>query len=555
MKRWSVGFRYGLIAFGLLFFLSIIGLPLPSSLKGIGDSAVPFFAVMTGILSFFALRQQKNSADAIVNSVLIGAIGGMGLAGVTAWFGRMQAEGVNIQAVLAKITPEHTATLTMLTPQEVLAGGNPLGGLVRLVLWIVLGSVAGGIVSLLGPKMQTEMGRFGRTSWAKTTLIALPFLIYGLYLLLKLPQITLGGDDQNTIGLFLLFGFMTTALIALRQPIKPIRSRAVLFILLIALFTALPIFNLTDQFQETILAKIVLYATVGLGLNIILGYAGMLHLGFIVFFAIGAYSYGLLSSPTSYFVQTLGWTPVPFWIGIIVAMLMGGLVSVLIGTTVLRTRGDYLAIVTLGFGQISYLLLLNLREYTGGPGGVLNIPPPTIGGIPLVSANNPTGLLFLALILLGVVVLISYRVRDSRIGRAWIAMKEDHDIAQTMGINLAQTKLLAFVLAGAFAGAAGALYATRQINIFPDNFDLLESVNVLAMVIIGSLGSIEGAILGSVVLIGFPEILRSADEYRILLFGALLVIMMVVRPQGFLPPKLYEEEDSAESDSADHQRK
>jgi branched-chain amino acid transport system permease protein len=221
-----------------------------------------------------------------------------------------------------------------------------------------------------------------------------------------------------------------------------------------------------------------------------------------------------------------------FWSGLPVALLMGVAAGVLLGVPVLRMRGDYLAIVTLGFGEIIRLLLLNLRDYTGGPGGVLNIPSPIIFGVDL---GNPKGILYLAMILSAMVTFLTVRLRDSRLGRAWVALREDEDVAQAMGINLVAIKLLAFASGAGFAAIAGALYAARQVNIFPDNFTLLVSIDVLSLIIIGGMGSIEGVVLGSIALIGLPEILRSVNEYRIVAYGALLVVMMILRPEGLLP--------------------
>jgi branched-chain amino acid transport system permease protein len=191
-----------------------------------------------------------------------------------------------------------------------------------------------------------------------------------------------------------------------------------------------------------------------------------------------------------------------------------------------------LAIVTLGFGEIIRLILLNLREYTGGPGGVLGTPPPYLFGVNL---GNPRDLLFLSLAFAALVTFIALRLKDSRIGRSWVAMREDERVAQAMGINLVSAKLLAFAFGAVFASLSGVLYASRQVNVFPDNFALDVSINVLALIIIGGIGSIEGVVIGAIALIGLPEILRSVNEYRIVAFAALLVAMMAFRPEGLLP--------------------
>jgi branched-chain amino acid transport system permease protein len=553
IARTKIGLRFGLIAFGLVFFLSIIGLPLPSELRGIGGAALYLFALMVGLVAYVVLRdtyeERRAVIDVIVNGTLIGLIAGVGFALVTAWFASLQADGVAINTVLAQMLPEHTGSLTGLTKQEVLAGAPIGGALLRLVVIITAGGLAGALLT----RIYTEEGkagvsRFGRSRTAHYIVLSLPFLFFLLFLLISSNTLSVGGNDENIIGLVILFVFVSAVLIALRRE-RNSRIRLGIGIAFAVMMLLLPQF--TDQFQETVLAKIVIYAVMGLGLNIVLGYAGMFHIGLIVFFGIGAYVYGLLSAPGSYLVETLGWGPISFWPGLLLAIVFGALVSVFIGFSILRTRGDYLAIVTLGFVQISYLMLLNLRDYTGGPGGVLNIPPPELLGRRLVSPSDPSGVLYMGLVLLAIAVFISLRLYDSRIGRSWRAMKEDEDVAQTMGINLAKTKLIAFAIGGALAGAAGTLYATRQINIFPDNFDLLESINLLSLVIIGGLGSIEGVILGSVALAGLPEVLRGVDEYRIVAFGALLIIMMIVRPQGLLPPLGREEEIRADDRAQD----
>lgn len=223
----------------------------------------------------------------------------------------------------------------------------------------------------------------------------------------------------------------------------------------------------------------------------------------------------------------------PFVIGIIVGIVAGMLSGIMLGIPVLRLRGDYLAIVTLGFGEIIRLLFTNLRDYTGGPQGVLEIPRPLPAG-----ATGPVGYLWMVYLVLfgvGIIAFFSTRLRQSRIGRAWSAMKSDEDIAQSMGINLVQTKLTAFAIGAAFAGLGGVLFAARQRNIYPNDFRLDVSIEVLSLVIIGGMGSIPGVIMGAIALIGVPEVLRELATYRILVFGALLVAMIILRPEGLLP--------------------
>jgi branched-chain amino acid transport system permease protein len=195
-------------------------------------------------------------------------------------------------------------------------------------------------------------------------------------------------------------------------------------------------------------------------------------------------------------------------------------------------RGDYLAIVTLGFGEIIRIILNNLDPVTQGPKGLLRIDPPVLGSLVI---DDP--LKWYYLILLGVLgsVFVADRLNNSRIGRAWIAIREDEDAASVMGVHVLKYKLLAFTIGASFAGVGGTLFAARQGSIFPENFSLMVSINVLCLIIIGGMGSIRGVVLGAVVLIGLPEVLREVQQYRMLAFGALLVVMMIFRPAGLIP--------------------
>jgi branched-chain amino acid transport system permease protein len=350
------------------------------------------------------------------------------------------------------------------------------------------------------------------------------------FLSLRLEGVQIAESEENVFGLFLVFLFIGSSLFAFRQA-RPGREQIAFSLILLVLILILP--QLTDLFQNAVLGAVAIFIVMGLGLNVVVGYAGLLDLGYVAFFGIGAYTFGLLSAPESYVVLNLpAFEGVTFWAGLPIAIIMGVAAGVLLGIPVLRMRGDYLAIVTLGFGEIIRLLFVNLRDYTGGPGGVLNLPSPILFGMDL---GNPKGILYLGMFFAVAVTFITIRLRDSRLGRAWVALREDEDVAKAMGINLIAIKLLAFATGAAFAAGAGALYASRQVNIFPDNFTLLVSIDVLSLIIIGGMGSVEGVVLGSIAVIGLPEILRSVDEYRIVAFGALLVIMMILRPEGLLP--------------------
>jgi branched-chain amino acid transport system permease protein len=293
--------------------------------------------------------------------------------------------------------------------------------------------------------------------------------------------------------------------------------------LIILFLSILPIF--IGSYWTHVLGYIGIYVMLGLGLNIVVGFAGLLDLGYVAFYAIGAYSYALVASPK------FG-LHIPFWIMVFVCILLASAGGALLGIPVLRMRGDYLAIVTLGFGEIIRIILNNLDSVTNGPQGISGIDPPV-----LFSINFNTPYHFYYLILAGILVsvFISDRLNNSRIGRAWIAMREDEDAAAMMGINTIKYKLMAFTIGASFAGVGGIIFAARQKAIFPADFSLMVSINVLCLIIIGGMGSIPGVIIGAIVLIGLPELLREVYQFRMLAFGALLVIMMIFRPTGFLP--------------------
>lgn len=271
-----------------------------------------------------------------------------------------------------------------------------------------------------------------------------------------------------------------------------------------------------------------LYVILGIGLNIIVGLSGQLMLGFAAFFAMGAYSVALLNAP---FPHGLMWG---FWPALIIGVFMAIVAAILLGLPVMRLRGDYLAIVTLGFGEIIRILLKSdlLTSFTGGPRGIQGILGPTLFGNPFNSDTNYTHLILACAIL---AIFIYNRLEHSRTGRAWMAIKEDTIVAQATGVNVQKYKLLALCIGAAFAGLAGGIFAARNQFTGPNDHTLMVSINILSIVIVGGMNSIPGIILGAFTLKGLPEILREIENYRLLVFGALLVFMMLVRPDGLWP--------------------
>jgi branched-chain amino acid transport system permease protein len=303
--------------------------------------------------------------------------------------------------------------------------------------------------------------------------------------------------------------------------------RIVAFVVLGIFLLILP--QLVGSFLSEVLGTVGLYVLMGLGLNIVVGYAGLLDLGYVAFFAIGAYATAILTSPAS----VLGWE-LSFWLALPIVIMLAAISGLIIGAPVLRLRGDYLAIVTLGIGEIVRILLLSdaLRPWTGGAQGILQIPSPSLGDL---NFFDPQVLYYPILFFVGLAAFFAYRLSGSRAGRAWNAMREDEDVAAATGVNTTTSKLLAFSLGAAFGCVAGAFFAVKIGSVFPHGLDLLVSITVLSLIILGGMGSIPGVIVGALVLVGLPELLREFAEYRLLVYGAVLVGMMLWRPEGLIP--------------------
>ena len=277
-------------------------------------------------------------------------------------------------------------------------------------------------------------------------------------------------------------------------------------------------------YQTNIMITALIYVMLGLGLNIVVGLAGLLDLGYVAFYAVGAYSYALLN-----YHFGLG-----FWTALGIGGGLAAMFGIILGFPVLRLRGDYLAIVTLGFGEIIRLILENWNEFSFGPSGIANIPRPGLFGIDLDIEQSTIYIYFLMIALSLFTILVVNRLQDSRIGRAWIALREDEVACQSMGIDKRKTKLMAFALGATWAGFAGVVFAAKTTFINPASFTIWESINVLCVVVLGGMGSIVGVIVGAFILILLPEYLRFLSEYRMLAFGTVLVMMMVFRPGGIV---------------------
>ncbi|NKB21165.1 MAG: high-affinity branched-chain amino acid ABC transporter permease LivM [Alphaproteobacteria bacterium] len=332
----------------------------------------------------------------------------------------------------------------------------------------------------------------------------------------------------------------------------PLAARAQLFLkqygpwlgaAVIAFAIAFPWLPFADRRLIDLATLVLIYVMLGWGLNIVVGLAGLLDLGYVAFYAIGAYSFALLSSNYD----------MSFWACLPVAAMLAAFLGILLGFPVLRLRGDYLAIVTLGFGEMIRIILINWVDFTKGPDGISGIPKPTLFGLSF-SRRPPEGtesfhqffdipyasvdrIIFLFYVALGLALLTNafiLRIRKLPIGRAWEALREDEIACRSLGLNPTNIKLSAFALGAMFGGLAGAVFAARQSFISPESFTFIESAIILAVVVLGGMGSQIGVAIAAILLIGLPEWFRELQDYRMLAFGALMVAIMVWRPKGIL---------------------
>lgn len=345
----------------------------------------------------------------------------------------------------------------------------------------------------------------------------------------------------------------------MRNFIRTPTQRRIVITITLCCAIALPFLPIINKSSLDVLTLAFIYVILGLGLNIVVGLAGLLDLGYVGFYAVGAYGYGLL-------YQYWGWS---FWQALPACGLMAALFGVVLGFPVLRLRGDYLAIVTLGFGEIIRLLLNNWDSFTNGPNGISGIPRPSLMGLEFsrsasegattfheffgidYSSNHKQ--IFLYLLLLGMAILtmlVIGRLHHSRLGRAWIAMREDETACEAMGINTTLAKLSAFGLGACWAGFAGGFYAARQGFINPESFTFIESATILAIVVLGGMGSTVGVTLAALAVVIIPELAREFSQYRMIIFAVALVVLMLFKPEGLLPARrrMYELHPEDESE-------
>jgi branched-chain amino acid transport system permease protein len=535
---WQIILRSGLLGGIISFYLCIIGIVtafsnrlLVGSYLSLGEVLLVSGMVIAGILAARELKE-KRSLISLGSSFLAGIVASLPLILliiITLLFVlRPEVQGAvfNLRDMFVNLSPELVEILTL--------GQGLFPGIPLLVLFSAL--MAGLGVAFVLPSRRWRMGLISGIVWTVVIGIFSDTVqqIFGqdiAKLLFQNKALTpLAAAIIFVIAFMVGFFSVHTRVQGRWQTIPPSRQgRARVILLLVALGFLLVIPWVVGLFLSQALFMVVLFVVIGLGLNIVVGYAGLLDLGYVAFFAFGAYTMGILTT-----TGPLGRGGLTFWTAIPFCILIGVVWGLILGFPVLRLRGDYLAIVTLGFGEIIRILALSdwLAPFEGGSQGVLHIPYPSFFGFIM---NSPQTMYYVVVAGAFLAAFVTIRLRESRLGRQWMAMREDEDVAEAMGINLVQTKLMAFAIGASFGALAGGVWAARLGNIFPHSFNLLISILALAVIIIGGMGSIPGVIIGAVVLVGLPELLREFTEYRLLMYGILLIVMMLVRPEGLLP--------------------
>ena len=524
-------------------------------ITGMVGLGVVLMLIAFAITSYTAARK---SGSPLPTGMAVGFVSGAFVALVTLGFEGLINAGLDVRGMFVSITPGLLETLEY--------GLNPaVGALVMILASTAVGAAAGLLVGLEKHLRSAVVYSIGITLLMslgepilRVTLGNLKIPTGWLY---ELGGLTFVGTVVVLVVAFVLrWRWMSRAderrEAASHMPEGTRRTwgRASLIAAIIALI-ALP--WIVGPFVSDVLGTVGLYVLLGLGLNIVVGYAGLLDLGYVAFFAVGAYAAAIFTSPASFLVTEEGqqfaeagftnlWIALPFVV--IIAVVIGAA----IGAPVLRLRGDYLAIVTLGFGEIIRTLVLSdwLSPYLGGAQGLTRVPAAPPDSFDL---RNPQHIYYLILAFSFIAAYISYRLVDSRVGRAWAAMREDEDVAEAMGISVVRYKLLAFAMGAGVGSLGGVFFAAKIGSIFPNSFGLQVSINVLAVIILGGIGSIPGVIVGAAALVGLPELLREFGEFRLLIYGAILIAIMIFRPEGLLPNKrrqreLHEGEDPAPVD-------
>jgi branched-chain amino acid transport system permease protein len=542
------GVRLGLIGGVCLVLLSLIGMVQAFNQREIVSDVISMGQTLLLFTSAFIayMAVKRTSSRSAGWGLAAGVTAGLVMAAVLALL-ILLGKTVNLRQVFINASPALFNLL--LFQQEGLGTGiglllltgaliGFLAGLLNLLpgLWqraLITGFCSLAVVGMLQDLIAPIIGAWG------------PFAVLSDWLFSG-NGLSIGG----AVGLFCAAAAATASWSANRlavthrvQAMEPGPKRNLkLAAILIAAVVLLILPHALGLFLSEVLTIVGLYVLLGLGLNIVVGFAGLLDLGYVAFFAIGSYTVAILTSPELGFFSLTFWQSLPF------AIIFGIIAGVMLGIPVLKMRGDYLAIATLGFGEIIRILVLSdaLRPWLGGAQGIGKITKAQIGEFEFASPQDVYYLLLAGCILVG---FISWRLRDSRLGRAWMAMREDEDVAQAMGINLVATKLMAFATGAGFSALSGAIFASKIGSVYPHSFNVMISINILCVIIVGGMGSMPGVVVGAFALVGLPELLREFAEYRLLVYGAALVAMMLLKPEGLWPEATHTRElrDSEEA--------
>jgi branched-chain amino acid transport system permease protein len=528
---WKHGVKTGLLSGLMTVLLSLMGMVEAFSHRQIVSEVLSMdHALLGGMVVFMGYLAAKRTTAAypiwvVINTLTSGMIAG-GMLLLLILLGQV----VNLRAVFVNASPALYNLLSFggLGTSGLLFVAGALCSLFAGALYLLPSSIRKmlivPLVSIIGAGVLQDMLRPTLAAWeVMAGLAEWVFSSNGLTI-------------EGSAALFILIAAVTLFWSlkgeAVQAGFKNLPGRGQQLIkwtgVLVLVFVLLILPQILGLFLSEVMTIVGLYVLLGLGLNIVVGYAGLLDLGYVAFFAIGAYTTAILTSPELGFFSLSFWSALPF------AVVLGIVAGVLLGVPVLRMRGDYLAIATLGFGEIIRILVLSdfLRPWLGGAQGIGKIPKASIAGFEF---GTPQEIYYLILAGCFLVIFISLRLRDSRMGRAWRAMREDEDVAQAMGINLVATKLLAFGTGAGFSALSGAIFATKLTSVYPHSMNVMISINILCVIIVGGMGSIPGVIVGAAALVGLPELLREFAEYRLLVYGAALVVMMLVRPEGLWP--------------------
>jgi branched-chain amino acid transport system permease protein len=533
----NIGLIFGVVA----VYIAVVGiLPLIAvrwiivNVASLGDAALAAIALGAGA-TIAAKKGSSQFASLAAPALLAGAVAG-GLLALLAVAMRL----VNLRPIFIALSPALFKTLTF-------SLGLSLGAAVLVV--------GGALLAMLGAALT-----LAPASVRKPIIIGLSFVvIFGVFQELIQIMMQYGafiGALRETLytwegltleGAIVVFAIACGGALVwtnvLRTPVhnrfehlspsqqnRVSAARVALFVLLLVL---LPV--VAGSYIGQVMMLVGLYILMGMGLNLEVGLAGLLDLGFVAFFAVGAYATAILTADSPHALASYTSLPsLSYWAAMPIAVLASVIVGVLFGIPVLGVRGDYLAVATMGLGEIVRVIVQSdmAAPVLGGAQGILQIPKPKIGGFELA---DPVDLFYLTLVAAGVAAYFAWRLENSRLGRAWMAIRDDEDVAQALGINLVKAKLLAYGLGAAFAGLAGSIFAVMLTSIYPSSFQLLISINVLALIIVGGMGSLPGVMVGAIALVGLPELLREFGEFRFLFYGATLIIMMRIKPEGLWP--------------------